>query len=158
MRVGTGWEWCTEPSLAQRKSCVDVHLFRLCVSRWSLSTNMLTVDTQLNQVLWKRAVSTAVSIFAWPLQFRLWFTEGNYIWQFHVEIVEYSFACFDCTAMFKVLYCWTSINGGFHMCFIDAWITTKLARMSFAFNRCLVIWHFENSDATEIHGRMMQLW
>ena len=41
------------------------------------------------------------------------------MWQFGVEIEDYSVAYFDRIAAFEVLYCWTSVKGGAHMHFVD---------------------------------------
>ena len=47
----------------------------------------------------------------------------NYgMWQF---CVDYSVTYFDHIAVFEVPYCWTSVKGGAHMCFVDAWISTE---------------------------------
>ena len=42
------------------------------------------------------------------------------MWQSHVEIEGYSVAYFDLIVVFEALYCWTSVKGGAHMCFVDA--------------------------------------
>ena len=47
------------------------------------------------------------------------------MWQSRVEIKDYSVAYFDCIAAFEVPYCWTSIKGGAHTCFVDAWISNN---------------------------------
>ena len=44
------------------------------------------------------------------------------MWEHRVEIEGYSIAYFDRIAVFEAPYCWTSIKGGAHMRFIDAWI------------------------------------
>ena len=47
------------------------------------------------------------------------------MWQSHVEIEGYSVVYFNRIAMFEALYHWTSIKGGAHMCFVDAWISNE---------------------------------
>ena len=46
-------------------------------------------------------------------------------WQFCVEIEDYSVAYFNCIVVFEAPYCWTSIKGGAHTCFVDAWISSN---------------------------------
>ena len=47
------------------------------------------------------------------------------MWQSRVEIEGYSIAYFDRIAMFKAPYHWTSVKGGAHTRFIDAWISNN---------------------------------
>ena len=47
------------------------------------------------------------------------------MWESRVEIEDYSGAYLDCIATFKVLYHWTSAEGGAHTQFVDVWISNK---------------------------------
>ena len=49
-----------------------------------------------------------------------------------VEIKGYFVAYFDRIAVFEVLYLWTSIKGGAHMCFVDAWISNESTKRIWA--------------------------
>ena len=46
----------------------------------------------------------------------------SYVWQSHVGIKDNSVTYFNCIAAIKVLYCWTSIKGGFHRCVNTIWV------------------------------------
>ena len=48
-----------------------------------------------------------------------------HMWQSHVEIEGCFVAYFDCITVFKVPYRWTSVKGGAHTCFVDAWISSR---------------------------------
>ena len=50
------------------------------------------------------------------------------MWQSRVEIEGYSVAYFDRIAVFEVLYRWTSIKGGAHTSFVDAWISNEFTK------------------------------
>ena len=86
------------------------------------------------------------------------------MWQSHVEIKGYSVAYFNCIAVFEAPYRWTSVKGGAHMCFADAWISNKSTERIWSLPLTEVqhpysghIWEisaaqrFERSDVTEIH-------
>ena len=47
------------------------------------------------------------------------------MWQSCVEIEGYSIAYFDHITVFEALYRWTSVKGGAHMCFVNAWIPNE---------------------------------
>ena len=49
----------------------------------------------------------------------------SYMWQSRVKIEGFSVAYFDHIAAFKALYRWTSVKGGAHTCFLDAWISNE---------------------------------
>ena len=49
----------------------------------------------------------------------------TYMWQSPVEIKGYSVAYFDRITVFEVPFRWTSIKGGAHMCFEDAWTSNE---------------------------------
>ena len=42
-----------------------------------------------------------------------------YMWQSRIEIEGYPIVYFDRTATFEALYCWTSVNGGAYMCYVN---------------------------------------
>ena len=49
----------------------------------------------------------------------------TYMWQSRVEIEGYSVVYFDRIAAFEAPYRWTSVKGGAHMHFVDAWISNE---------------------------------
>ena len=54
--------------------------------------------------------------------------------------------------IWSIIYCWTSVKGGAHMCFIDMWISNKLTKCIWVPPRNSVIRHFEHDNAIEICG------
>ena len=53
------------------------------------------------------------------------------MWQSHVEIQD-SVTYFDYIALFEVPYHWTSIKGGAHTQFVDAWIANESTKWLWA--------------------------
>ena len=65
------------------------------------------------------------------------------------------FRCiFDCIAVFKALYCWTSVKGEGHTCLVDAWISNEVyqACNSHVLNESSVIPQFEHSNVIKTRG------
>ena len=81
------------------------------------------------------------------------FPRNMHMWQSCVEIKSYFVTYFNCIAGFEVPYRWTSVKGGTHVCFADAWISNEsMKRMSSALNRSSAIWCFEGSNVIKIHN------
>ena len=55
-----------------------------------------------------------------------------HVWQSCVEIEGYSVAYFDRIAVFEALYHWTSIKGGAHTRFVDAWMSNESTKRIWA--------------------------
>ena len=91
-----------------------------------------------------------------------------HMWQSRVEVEDYSVMYFDCIAAFKAPYCWTSVKGRAHTCFVDAWIYVLRrlvsysliynVRMSPALNRSLAIRCFKHRDEVEIHDGIIDFY
>ena len=54
------------------------------------------------------------------------------MWQSRVEIEGYSVAYFVRIAVFEAPYCWTSVKGGAHTRFVDAWISNESTKRIWA--------------------------
>ena len=55
-----------------------------------------------------------------------------YMWQSRVEIEDYSVAYFDRITVFEAPYRWTSVKGGAHTRFVDAWIANESTKRVWA--------------------------
>ena len=65
-----------------------------------------------------------IDVLAWCIRFKV--PACIHMWQSRVEIKDHSVTHFDCIAVFEVPYCWTSVKGGVHTCFVDTWTIKEL--------------------------------
>ena len=74
---------------------------------------------------------------------------------YHVEVEGYSVPYFDHIAVFEVPYRWTSIKGGIHMYFVDAWMSNyslvRIKKLNIPVESvvagcdCMVEWEWKSS-------------
>ena len=92
---------------------------------------------------------------AWLHQYTVnWFKLQLHVWQSRVEIEGYSVAYFDRIAVFEVLYFWTSVKGGAHTCFIDAWISDESTKCVWAPPLMEVQWYNASKVAMRLKYTM----
>ena len=105
---------------------------------WQTEVNSMSLNTWLNSNVlnflnlsgkhFRRKKFSQEEIFAtWCLIVKIskisasrTFLTVWYMGQFCIEITDYICCVFDHIVAFKALYCWTSVKGGVHTCFVDS--------------------------------------
>ena len=72
------------------------------------------------------------------------------MWQSCVEIEGYFVMYFDRIAVFEAPYCWTSVKGEAHMCFVDSLDIHASTKHIWALPRSSAIQHFKHSNVIKI--------